>query len=241
MPLARRVEAEWLDILPADDPRAVRSRHDLRRINRLMATASLLGPPLDALLRRSTPVRLVELGAGDGQTLLRIAQRRARNWPKVDLQLLDIAPVVGAHTLAAFRALGWDAEVIEADVFDWLGRQHSGSPPVVVASLFLHHFDSERLRALLAGIAQRAGAFVCCEPRRSTLALAGSRLLGLIGCNAVTRHDALVSVRAGFLGRELCGVWPEARAWTLDEGPAGLFSHRFLAVPNAASARSHAP
>ena len=85
MPLARRVEAEWLDILPADDPRAVRSRHDLRRINRWMATASLLGPPLDALLRRSTPVRLVELGAGDGQTLLKIAQRRARNWPKVDL------------------------------------------------------------------------------------------------------------------------------------------------------------
>ncbi len=34
--LMRRVEAETLDHLREDDPRAIRSRRDLRRINRIM-------------------------------------------------------------------------------------------------------------------------------------------------------------------------------------------------------------
>jgi hypothetical protein len=82
---------------------------------------------------------------------------------------------------------------------------------------------------MLAGIAERASVFVACEPRRSRTALVGSHLLGLIGCNDVTRHDAVASVVAGFHGRELSMLWPQSTAWTLDEGPRGLFSHLLVA------------
>jgi hypothetical protein len=51
----------------------------------------------------------------------------------------------------------------------------------------------------------------------------------LIGCNAVTRHDAAASVRAGFAGRELSALWPARPGWRLREGRAGLFSHLFVA------------
>ena len=51
MSLARRVEPEMLDTLPADDPRAVRSRSDLRRVNRIMGTCGLIGSALDAIVR----------------------------------------------------------------------------------------------------------------------------------------------------------------------------------------------
>jgi hypothetical protein len=71
--------------------------------------------------------------------------------------------------------------------------------------------------------------FVACEPRRSALALGASRLVGLIGCNEVTRYDAPISVRAGFAGRELSGLWPAGGAWQLREGARGLFSHCFVA------------
>ena len=60
----RNVESELLDTLAPDDPRAIRSRADLRRINRLMGTQSLLGGSLDKLLHGTTPMRLVEFGAG---------------------------------------------------------------------------------------------------------------------------------------------------------------------------------
>jgi len=227
---SRQLRPELLDTLAPDDPRAMRSRRDLRRINRLMASASLLGAPLDRIVRDAAPVRLVELGAGDGEVLLQLARRHARRWPKVTVELLDAQPVVSAQTLAHYRELGWDVEVIRADVFDWLAQPATGARPVIVANLFVHHFEGERLSALLAGIARRAHAFVCCEPRRSVLALTFSRLLGAIGCSAVTRHDALASVHAGFSAQELSSLWPQRAAWTLREGPAGMFSHRFQAV-----------
>jgi hypothetical protein len=99
----------------------------------------------------------------------------------------------------------------------------------VFANLFVHHFEGARLQSLLAGIADRAHAFVCLEPSRSASALLGSHLLGAIGCNDVTRHDAVVSVRAGFAAQELSSCWPDHNGWTLRENAAGLFGHRFAA------------
>ena len=240
MMVQRQVAPELLDSLAVDDPLAVGSRADLRRINRLMGAASLLVRALDPLLRESTgPARVVELGAGDGSLLLRVAQRRAKDWPQVHLGLLDLHPVVSDDTLQRYRRSGWECEVLHADVFDWLARDampstsrrpDAADAPIIIANLFLHHFEGERLAALVAGIAGRARAVVCIEPRRSPGALVGSHLLGAIGCNRVTRHDAVVSVRAGFRGSELTALWTQDDRWQLDEGDAGLFSHRFVAV-----------
>lgn len=231
MSFARSVEPEWLDQLPASDPQAIRSRGDLRRINRLMATTSLLAKALDPLLEDRREARIIELGTGDGSVMLRIAQARAKHWPPIRLGLLDMQPVVTPQVLERYHAFGWTPEVIHADVFDWLANTHATErdAPIIIANLFLHHFD-QRLPELLHGIAARARALVCLEPRRSSTALFGSRLLGAIGCNAVTRHDAVVSVRAGFDDGELSALWPRDAGWNLREGKAGLFSHRLVAV-----------
>jgi hypothetical protein len=231
--LPRRVRPELLDALPADDPRAVRSRRDLRLVNRIMGTRLLLLRALDAALA-APPRTIVELGAGDGRLLLALAAKRARRWPAAHAGLLDMQPVVVPDTVAAFDELGWSAEVIATDVFDWLARPDADAD-VIVANLFVHHFDGERLERLLAGIAARARTFVCCEPRRGWLPLGGSHLLGLIGCNDVTRHDAVLSVHAGFRGDELSGAWRRAlpsgaREWRLYESAAGAFSHIFRAT-----------
>ena len=233
--LKQRVLApEWLDTLAPDDPRALRSRSDLRRLNRLMAAPSLLARSLDALLTSAPDVPLIELGAGDGSLALRLAQRLCHRWPKVTLGLLDLQPGVSDATRHGFHALGWDVRVIQTDVLDWLTQARptaaQSARPIVFANLFVHHFEGARLQALLAGIAARAQAFVCLEPRRSATALLGSYLLGAIGCNDVTRHDAVVSVRAGFAGQNLSSCWPDASGWILRETAAGLFSHRFVAT-----------
>lgn len=232
--MERRIVApEWLDTLSPDDPRARRSRRDLRRINRLMAAPGLLAKALDALLTGAPDVPLIELGAGDGSLALQLARRLSGRWPGLTLGLLDLQPCISDKTLAGFDALGWHVEVIRTDVFDWLAPPQSATNaaarPIVFANLFLHHFEGARLHALLAGIARRAHAFACLEPRRSASALLGSHLLGAIGCNDVTRHDAVVSVRAGFAGKELSNGWPSEAGWICRETPAGLFSHRFEA------------
>ena len=222
----RRVVAEILDQLAPDDPRALRSRRDLRLVNRIMGHAGLLARALDAAV--TPPLRLVELGAGDGTLLLRLAQSRAPRWPPAAVTLLDLQPTVTPATLAALRATGWTVDVVRADALEWLARPASARDAVVLANLFVHHFDGERLARLLSGIAAHARAFVCCEPRRASLALLGSRLLWAIGCNDVTRHDAVVSVNAGFRERELTAAWP-SEGWQIAETPAGAFSHLFVA------------
>ena len=61
----RRLVPELLDELPPDDPRALRSRRDLKLVNGIMGHAALLARALDALVTTSaSPPRLVELGAG---------------------------------------------------------------------------------------------------------------------------------------------------------------------------------
>lgn len=227
--MKRRVEPEWLDELPPDDPRARRSRNDLRRINTLMGNAGILARTLLESHETTAPRRIVELGAGDGTLLLRVAQKISRTWPRVAFGLVDQAAIVSEATRQGFSSLGCECECIEADVFDWLQGDGARPGDWFVANLFLHHFAEEKLRALLSLIAAKAELFAACETRRAWIPWALGHLLGMIGCNAVTRHDAVLSVRAGFCGREISQLWTRSPRFQIAEGKAGWASHRFLA------------
>lgn len=223
--MKRLVQPELLDALPPADARAIRSRRDLQRVNAWMRHHALMAQALMNNLDGSMPRQITELGAGDGKFSLRVAQKVSSRWPDTKVALLDLQKNVSNETLAAFNALGWHADAVVADVFDW--PEPFGG--VVVANLFLHHFENERLAELLQNISERATLFVALEPRRASWPLFCSRLLWAIGCNAVTRHDAVVSVRAGFSGNELSALWPDKTGWQLIEQSAGLFSHLFIA------------
>ncbi len=227
--MQRVIEPEWLDALPTDDSGAVGSRRDLLRLNACMGNARIMCRALGAALGRGTLKRLIELGAGDGKFLLKVAAKLYSRWTPPKVTLVDQSPGVRPETYRALRALGWNAEPEKADVFAWLRAQPEDGGSIIIANLFLHHFAPSSLAILLELVARRSVVFIAVEPRRSRLALSFSRMAGLIGCNAVTRHDAPVSVRAGFAGRELCRSWPPGRGWELREGAAGLFSHLFIA------------
>ena len=239
MALPRTVAAETLDRLAENDPAAMHARRDLQRIHRLMGTRGIMARALQGVADSrpaAGPLRLLELGAGDGSLMLGVAGALAAHWPAVEITLLDRQNLVTSATLDGYARLGWAASTQVVDVFDWaLGHAPSAQGPsarwdVIVASLFLHHFEGPALAALLAAIESRARRFLACEPRRARLALAGSHLLGAIGANAVTRGDAVLSVHAGFQGRELGELWPgDGSFWTLREYSAGLFSHCFFA------------
>ncbi len=232
MRMARCVQPEWLDHLDPEDPRASRSRRDLQRVNKVMGNAAILA----RALRKAQPPHsppwprlIVELGAGDGTLLLQMLQRSTLQWQGGTILFVDRQNLVGTGTRAAFNALGWDVDTVEADAVTWLQHAPPGPIDLMIANLFLHHFHAQQLTMLLASAATRANLFVACEPRRSYRALAGSALLGALGCNDVSRHDAVVSVRAGFADHELSAFWPALPRYRLEEYAAGLFSHCFVA------------
>jgi hypothetical protein len=83
---------------------------------------------------------------------------------------------------------------------------------------------------VLKAIAATTDELIACEPRRGWRALAGSHLVGVLGANAVTRTDAVLSVQAGFRERELTALWPRTSDWSLQEEASGPFSHCFRAT-----------
>jgi hypothetical protein len=109
----RRLTPELLDALPATDRRAIGSRRDLVWLNRIMGQDAIIAGVLRA--GASTPPRtILELGAGDGAFMLRVARRLAPAWPRVTVTLLDRQDLMTVATRAAFADLGWQVETIQA-------------------------------------------------------------------------------------------------------------------------------
>jgi hypothetical protein len=226
--MIRFVKKERLDQLPAEDPRALRSRRDLRRINALMGNVGIMAGVLKNTFARHLYIHVVEIGAGDGEFLLRVARRLRERWRSVKATLVDQQAAFKTETRERFSRVKWSGQPVQQDVFQWL-QQTTEKPEAIVSNLFLHHFTDGELRELFRGAAARARVLIAVEPRRSRRALFFSRWLWLLGCNSVTRYDAPVSVRAGFAGRELSALWPDPENWELTERPAGWFSHLFIA------------
>ena len=238
--MQRIVTAEALDGLAAKDPEALRSRRDLQRIHRVMGTRGIVHRGLFDMLRMRSvtrPLRILELGAGDGSLMLRVAEALSPAWSNVEITLLDRQSLLEQATIDRYARCGWSAKQKAMDVMDWAVDADEGAPShksertdVIVANLFLHHFDGAPLNTLMNAMAARCNRVFACEPRRAWLALVGSHLVGVLGANAVTRADAVQSVRAGFCDHELTRVWPrDADGWRTQEYSAGLFSHCFRA------------
>lgn len=236
-PSARVVLPELLDDLAPDDPRAARSRRDLQRVHRTMGSVSILRRAVARLRLAAPPRRILELGAGDGTLLLRLARALNPWWSGVELTLLDRHDLLSPKTRAAYRQLDWELRVVCADALAWADDPGAQRYDLCITTLFLHHFDAAALNILLPAIAAATESFVACEPRRDGVSRLGSRLIGILGVNGVTRSDAATSVAAGFAARELTSIWPQAKnEWIVDEFPAPPFTHCFTAVRASAQA-----
>lgn len=227
--MVRTLHAELVDELPANHPEAMGSRSDLRLLNTLMGHTGILGRSLKSVSRMHTSLRLVEIGAGDGQVLLRVARRLVARWYEVDVVFVDLQDLLRDETKADFAALGWGVRLEKGDIFQWLAGTVDERSDAILANLVLHHFSDEQLESLFSLAARKADAFIAVEPQRARFPLFCARWLSLIGCNPVTCHDAPISVRAGFKGSELSSLWPAGENWHLTERRAGLFSHLFIA------------
>ena len=223
----RVLTPEILDNLSPTDPRAVRSRRDLVLINAVMRQGAIMARLLSEF---PAPKLIADLGGGDGRFMLGVARRLAKRWQGVTVMIADRQPIVSVETRACFAQLGWRCESLTGDVFATLPLI---APDIVTANLFLHHLDDAQLTRLLALTAERARGFAASEPCRSAFALLGARLVGVLGANDVSRHDAVASVRAGFRRQELTALWPKnlikQRAWTLRERDIFPFTHGFAA------------
>ena len=228
--MIRTLQAELVDDLPAHHPAAIETRRDLRRINTLMGHAGIFVRALKKAFPKQPPKRLLEIGAGDGEILLRVARRLAAHWRDMDVTFVDLQSLLTEKTKSDFAALHWKVRSVEGDILNlWAIDTAAEKTDAIQANLVLHHFTDAQLTSLLSSAAKRTDVFIAVEPRREGWSLFWANSLALIGCGPVACHDAPISVQAGFTGRELSALWPQDGTWLLTERRAGLFSHLFIA------------
>ena len=224
----RVVEPELLDELPPQDRRARRSRLDLRRLNTWMNHPRAMARALSENLNGTASAHIVEIGAGDGHFLLRVI-RRLQHWPNGSVTLVDRLNAFDPGINECFKESGWRARMETATVSPYLTQLSPASADAIVSNLFLHQFKTDELTEMLRQSARCCRLFVALEPRRTWLPNLCGHMLWAIGCNSVTRHDAGISIRAGFSGQEISALWPDKGEWQLTERSIGLFSHLFIA------------
>jgi hypothetical protein len=228
MDLPRLVFPEIMDQLPATDPGAMRIRKDLLFINKLIPHCRIIARTLAERLQKPPRV-LVDIGCGGGSCMLDVARRLSPQWRDVTVVLLDQQNLISQETRAAFSELGWTAEPVVADVFEYFRDGRAPKADAIVSNLFLHHFELGQLGPLLARISEATSLMIACEPRRTKWTLRIGQTAWLIGVDDMTCHDTAASVWAGFRNLELSDLWPKDGAWQTNERRSFPFSHVFVA------------
>ncbi len=207
----RVINPEILDHLDPDDPRAIRSRQDLRVIDAFLGNSRWITAQLES--RPESRSGIVEIGAGTGALCNRLHKR------------LPDSPITGLDFVSRPSTLAHGIQWKSGDFFDTLPELHAGA---CIGSLILHHFAGGVLREIGRRIAHFP-LLVFCEPLRSPLPLAMCHLVLPI-VSEVTQHDMPASISAGFQKGELpflLGL--DTQKWHVQESSTWRGSLRLLA------------
>jgi hypothetical protein len=197
--LERVIIPEILDSLNPADPRAIRSRRDLRLIDLYLGNSRWIVRQL----KRQTPApaRIIEIGAGEGDLCRKIQTS------------LPSSTVTGLDLIKRPANLPSDIQWIGGDFFQTLPNIDADA---CVGSLILHHFSNEELHELGVRL-QSFRSLTFCEPLRSRLPLFLSKLSAAF-MSEVTRHDMPASIRAGFRPGELPALLGlDSKKWSVRE------------------------
>jgi hypothetical protein len=206
--MERVIEPELVDSLAPDDPMAIRSRRDLRMINFIMGNERWIRGQV-ASHRDSAAKGIVELGAGGGELLGSLAK---------------YGPATGYDLVPKPAHLDERVSWKQGDLWE---RKAEIAGGILVANLFLHHLQAEEL-VRLGEIARRFEVLAFVEPLRTRDALwMGERLLPIVG--EATKHDMIVSIRAGFVAGELPELLGLGEDWKVSERSTWRGGHRVLA------------
>jgi ubiquinone/menaquinone biosynthesis C-methylase UbiE len=178
-------------------------------VNRFLGGERALRMSLAHLLRQATPVRVLDLGSGNGAVatgLARWARDQGGSWHVTALDLSAEASALAQRGVRAGDAAGAVA-VVRGDGL----RLPFGDATfdAVYTVLTLHHFDDAAAVALLREMARVARSLVVVNDlERSRAAWLGARALAasVWARNRITRHDGPLSVRRAFTPAELLAL-----------------------------------
>lgn len=219
----RATQEEWLDLPDSDDVMVLRSHAFMRMVNRCFGGRRIVRNFLWEQILEHRPdrmIRILDIGSGSCDIPLALyawARRRG-----IALQLLCVekdqrafAEGLGAiekRQVTGIRAYHGDIfEYEPTEIFDY-----------VIGSMFFHHLTNRQILKLIRRLRTyvRRGVFIN-DLCRSRFTYAGACLLG-VGADPRVRHDALLSIRKGFVREELLTLLGQ-----VEDSTVSVRNHRF--------------
>lgn len=205
--IPQRDTPELLDSRVYSPGEVARSLNDVARINSFLGATN---PLYDAVwntiesagLKRAT---VLDVGCGNGDFGRRLISQGRKRGVEVRVLALDISQL-HLQIARAMTPTNAPIEWIEADIFA-LPLENEGVD-IVTSTLFLHHFRAVQIKQILeecSRVARLGWAMNDCA--RDGLALASFRVLRpYLGRSAITRFDALASIRRAYTPDEMRAV-----------------------------------
>lgn len=212
------VARELLDANAIDDAVLRRNLRDIRTINGLLGWRALAVREVARLVhgRGLGSFSLLDVASGSGDIPLAIARWAARNALPARIVATDVSPQI----IAVTRELLAGAPAVHVERADALALPYpTGAFDVALCTLALHHFPPESAVTLLTNLARVGRDVIVFDAARAPAAYGGVWLLTrLLGMDAMTRHDAPMSVRRAYTLPELRGLaraagLVDARTW----------------------------
>ena len=215
--MIRTVKPEILDLLPESHPDALHNRRDLLIFNHLMGNFRWFYGELNKRLADND--RLLEIGAGLGD-LGRWLYPRVLNRQDVLFDGLD------RWSRPPHWPELWNWHQVDLRSFNGYDRYN-----IILANLVLHQFEDHELQQLGQAIGKRARLILISEPARRKLHLLQVKLATILGTSYVTKHDARVSIEAGFINDELPRLLGlDLKHWECNCEVGFLGQYRMIAV-----------
>lgn len=204
-PGARCREPELMDDPTLDEARHHDALSGLARLNRVSLTHRRVFQEVARQWHQGgRPVRVLDVGCGDCDVLIRVVRRARRHGIDVRPFGCDVSDV--ALERAHRRAAG-SGVALELARLDVTRDALPGGFDVVTCSLFLHHLTEAASVELLSGMARAGRRLLVQDLRRTRFGY----LLAWIGVHALSRSrvvriDGLRSVRAAYTLDEVAGL-----------------------------------